>query len=268
MKRHYLKILSISFLILVLLSSCGGGGAGSSSSSAGGSSSMVSLTVGGSGQTASLRIEKNTLFAQAQRWFNDMIKTDEVIAGIPSDVSRITFTISAPDITTISKTDAVSGQSSITETFSVSNGNNRLFAITAYNASGTAVYTGSTNASLNGSAVTLNITMATALATYAVGTNPVNMAIDSSGNVWVTNIGANTVTELNSSGALLGTFTVGNNPRGIHIDSSGNVWITNYGSNTVTELSSTGTLLGTFTVGTGPWGIARDSSGNMWVANY
>ena len=169
MKRHYLSILSIGLLFLILLSSCGGGGAGSSSSSPGGPSSMVTLTVGGSGQAASLKIEKKTLFAQAAGWFNGLIKTDEVIAGIPSNVSKITFTVSAPDFNTLTRTDPVSGQSIITETFTVPNGDNRHFAIYAYDSTGTAVYTGSTDADLNGSAVTLNISMVAATAaTYTI----------------------------------------------------------------------------------------------------
>jgi streptogramin lyase len=103
---------------------------------------------------------------------------------------------------------------------------------------------------------------------YAVGNNPYGIAIDASGNVWVTNFGDNTVTKLSSSGSLLGTFAVGAQPRGIAIDPSGNVWVANSGSNTVTELSSSGSLLGTFTVGNGPHSIAIETSGNVWVTNF
>ncbi|MEM3489237.1 MAG: fibronectin type III domain-containing protein [Nitrososphaerota archaeon] len=103
--------------------------------------------------------------------------------------------------------------------------------------------------------------------TYAVGTNPGGVAIDASGNVWVTNCGSNTVTKLNSSGTTIGTYAVGSGPMGIAIDASGNVWVANGNSNNVTELSSTGTTIGTFPVGTEPWGIAIDASGNIWIAN-
>ena len=103
---------------------------------------------------------------------------------------------------------------------------------------------------------------------YTVGTDPLGIAIDSSGKLfWVANHGSSNVTELNSSGAVLGTFPVGTNPAGIAIDSSGNVWVANYGSSNVTELNSSGAVLGTFTVGTDPAGIAIDSSGNVWVTN-
>ena len=76
--------------------------------------------------------------------------------------------------------------------------------------------------------------------TYAVGTYPVAIAVDSSGNVWVANDSSNNVTELNSSGVVVGTYTVGSEPVGVAVDSSGNVWVANVGSNNVTELNSSG----------------------------
>ncbi|MBF0557905.1 MAG: Ig-like domain-containing protein [Nitrospirae bacterium] len=117
--------------------------------------------------------------------------------------------------------------------------------------------------------------------TYTAGTGPRGMAIDGSGNVWVTNYGTNTITEYSptyyfcpSSATKPGhvavtsaSYSVGNNPYGVAIDSLSHIWVSNYGSNTVTELSSSGTVLGTTTVGTRPMGIAVDPLGNVWVAN-
>ncbi len=114
---------------------------------------------------------------------------------------------------------------------------------------------------------------------YSVGVGPWGIAIDASGNVWVTNSGSNNVTELNSSGTTIGTFTVGKFPEGIAIDSSGNVWVTGalYGGyflsssseyGILTELSPTGTIIGTDFVGYNtPPGIAIDPAGNIWVTN-
>ena len=112
--------------------------------------------------------------------------------------------------------------------------------------------------------------------TYAAGSYPINLAIDSSGNVWVADDGGN-VTELNSSGDIIGTyFTGGNDLRGIAIDSSGNVWVASNGNGTVgnapgdsniIELNSSGKVIGTYLAGTYPSGIAIDPSGNIWVAN-
>ncbi len=81
-----------------------------------------------------------------------------------------------------------------------------------------------------------------------------------------TSPGAATVGFL-SSGTLLGTFTTGTNPIGVAIDQSGNVWVSNQGSNTLEKFSSTGSLLGTFTTGSAPFVVAIDQSGNVWVAN-
>jgi DNA-binding beta-propeller fold protein YncE len=55
-------------------------------------------------------------------------------------------------------------------------------------------------------------------------------------------------------------------PEGVAIDSAGNVWITNYGAKTVTVLNNDGTLLGNFGYIIGPDGVAIDSPGNVWVA--
>jgi sugar lactone lactonase YvrE len=124
-----------------------------------------------------------------------------------------------------------------------------------------------------------------------VGTIPIGIAIDKSGNVWVENYGNGTpgtaagdsnVTELSPSGSVIGTYVAGRYPAGgIAIDTSRNVWVTNWGAasetpgtpgagstdSNVTELSPSGTTIGTYVAGSSPGGIAIDSAGNVWVAN-
>ncbi len=134
------------------------------------------------------------------------------------------------------------------------------FVITAVNSAGESGYSNEVNA------------MPKPLEyTYAVGSNPMGIAIDKSGNIWVANNGSNNVTELSSSGLYINTYTVGSNPVSIAIDSYGNVWVANNGSNNVTELSSSGSTIGTYDVGGGfsylSFGIAIDASGNVWVTN-
>lgn len=92
------------------------------------------------------------------------------------------------------------------------------------------------------------------------------IAIDISGNAWVTTC-SNGVVELSPSGNIIGTYSAGGNPQGIAIDGSGNVWVTNFYGSIVNELNSSGTTIGTYTVG-GSYlsGIAIDASGNVWVA--
>jgi streptogramin lyase len=102
---------------------------------------------------------------------------------------------------------------------------------------------------------------------YAVGSYPQGIAIDSSGNIWVANSSSNNVTEISASGIIIGTYSVGSSPQGIAIDSSGNIWVANSGSNSLTKLSASGVTIGTYTAGTNPCNIAIDASGNVWVTN-
>ncbi|HKN01738.1 MAG TPA: NHL repeat-containing protein [Candidatus Binataceae bacterium] len=109
--------------------------------------------------------------------------------------------------------------------------------------------------------------------------DPQGVAIDAAGNVWVTNLGGNSVTELTSSGGLAGNFNNSNTPGanfnapyGVAIDAAGNVWVTNRNGNSVTELTSSGTLAGNFAPSGAsfnvPQGVAIDAAGNVWVTNY
>jgi streptogramin lyase len=106
--------------------------------------------------------------------------------------------------------------------------------------------------------------------------SPYGIAIDATGNAWVTNEAGfsvvkapsptqSFVTTSYSTGGLLA-------PRGISIDRSGNVWIANTGGNNVVELTSAGSpASGSPFSSSGisaPIAIANDSSGNAWVANF
>ena len=155
------NFIIIAFALMILTSCGDGGGDGSSSLSSG--SSLVTITVGDGGQTASLKIQKNTLLAWAIRHINDLVRPNAAIAAIPAEVATIAFTISASDIETIRKDVPVLGQTSITETFTVPNGSNRFFLVEAKDAGGVLYYSGSTYADLNGGTVTLNIIMAAIL---------------------------------------------------------------------------------------------------------
>jgi hypothetical protein len=116
---------------------------------------------------------------------------------------------------------------------------------------------------------------------YTGGTlvSPRGIAIDATGDVWITNAsgGTNNIVKLSSTGAVLsGTtgFTGSNTvylPIDVAIDASGNAWVANYAGSSVSELSSTGQLLGggPYTGGgiVSPWSIAIDGPGNVWVAS-
>ncbi len=109
------------------------------------------------------------------------------------------------------------------------------------------------------------------------------IAVDSSGNAYVTDIYnyrvekfTNTgvfITEWGSLGSGPGRFTT---PRSIAVDSAGNVYVTDEGSNNrVQEFTSNGVFItswGSFGYGNGqfdgPRGIAVDSSGDVYVSDY
>jgi hypothetical protein len=108
---------------------------------------------------------------------------------------------------------------------------------------------------------------------------PVPVAIDASGNVWLgnTNTGANSVSEFSPAGAPISGasgYTGGGivDPYSIAVDSSGNVWTGNVTPDTLSELSNTGTPISGSSGYTGghlnaPYAIALDSFGNVWVVN-
>jgi streptogramin lyase len=108
--------------------------------------------------------------------------------------------------------------------------------------------------------------------------SPYGIAIDASGNAWVTNQAGRSVVKAPSPTAAFATtsYSAGGllAPRGISIDRTGNVWIANTGASNVVELTSAGAVAtgspfsgGGIATGT-PVAIANDSGGNAWVANF
>jgi len=108
---------------------------------------------------------------------------------------------------------------------------------------------------------------------------PNDLAIDASGNAWVTDTANNRIVKFSPLGAVLsGTgYTAGGDiqfPFIIAIDNSGNAWVANYinPGSTVTELTSSGALAagtGNFTGGglSIPTGLAIDANNNVWIAS-
>jgi hypothetical protein len=102
-----------------------------------------------------------------------------------------------------------------------------------------------------------------------------SLAIDDSGDVWITNTQANSVTEWDSLGAAISTsgYTVASltAPGPIAIDTSGNAWICD--QNGLTELSFLGAELtgspfgGAGLTTSGCLGLAIDGLGNLWATN-
>jgi hypothetical protein len=101
---------------------------------------------------------------------------------------------------------------------------------------------------------------------------PVAMAIDTSGNLYVSNDQSPYFIEkFSSTGTDLGTFaTTGlNRPHGLAFDHAGNLYAANPGNNSVEKFSAAGADLGPFVSSglSGPVGLAFDSSGDLYVVN-
>jgi hypothetical protein len=102
---------------------------------------------------------------------------------------------------------------------------------------------------------------------------PTAIAADQSGNLWVANSGASSVSEFNNLGSSMlgttGTSISTGAPTGLAIDLSGNAWITVSGANSLLEVNSNGTV-GSPLTGNGldqPTALAIDGSGVIWVVN-
>jgi hypothetical protein len=123
--------------------------------------------------------------------------------------------------------------------------------------------------------------------------NPIGIAIDQNGNLYVSNVGNSTIRKITSSrvvttfaGSGTGTYFDGtgtnsgfSNPYGVCVDTYGNLYISDYNnsrirkitpSGVVTTLAGSGISGSTDGVGTnatlnGPRGIAVDSSGNIYI---
>ncbi|MDD5627756.1 MAG: hypothetical protein PHU21_01735, partial [Elusimicrobia bacterium] len=105
------------------------------------------------------------------------------------------------------------------------------------------------------------------LGAYDAGDWQTGIAVDGSGDIWVTNQISGSVTKLKGSdGSRIGTYKVAPNAAGIAIDGSGNAWVTNGAR--VTKLGPGGNVIGTYDAGSNPsGGIAVDASGAVWVVN-
>jgi len=107
------------------------------------------------------------------------------------------------------------------------------------------------------------------------------IAVDSSGNIYVADLGANVVKKFSSTGTSIGTIGSGGSgngqfsaPVGIAIDSSNNLYVADTGNNRIQKFNSAGayvTQWGTAGSGNGqfngPRGVAVDNASKVYVAD-
>ncbi len=127
-------------------------------------------------------------------------------------------------------------------------------------------------------------TYSSTYASYGSGSGqlsePSDLAIDPSGNVWVADTENSRLEEFNPKGEYIRTVGEGSGngqvryPYGVAIDSHGNLWVSDTGNDRIEELSSTGTYIQKFgTEGSGnvqffvPEGLAVDPKGDVYVAD-
>jgi len=124
---------------------------------------------------------------------------------------------------------------------------------------------------------------------------PTGVTVDASGNLYVTDLGGQTIRKVTSAGAvstIAGTGVTGHldgpagtatfaEPSGVAIDKSGNLYIADASNNKIRLISSAGvvsTFAGSGAIGSAdgsgtaasfyyPYGIAIDGSGNLFVAD-
>jgi sugar lactone lactonase YvrE len=100
-------------------------------------------------------------------------------------------------------------------------------------------------------------------------TNPLNVGYDNStGYIYVSDFGTNSVYRFNSSGTLLATITGFTQPYGLAIDQSGNVFVANNGGSSVKKIAAGASTATTFISSlTSPYGVTFDASGNLYISS-
>jgi streptogramin lyase len=115
------------------------------------------------------------------------------------------------------------------------------------------------------------------VASFPCCSDPVGIAIDPSGNVWVADYFGLQLVELNSGGAVIkriSTAPAPTGPQGVAIDGSGDVWVANFFGNSLTHIAGATATTISPVAGLGldaplndPYGIAIDAGGSVWISN-
>jgi trimeric autotransporter adhesin len=147
----------------------------------------------------------------------------------------------------------------------------------AVNSAGTTVYVAGDTGGIFGYAVTATTplpaySLAVSFGTSGSGalTNPTNLKLDSSGNVWVADFGHGRLVEFSPAGSYLNAVTLASPyPTDLAFDPSNNIYVTEIISNQIAVFDATATpvtTLGSAALST-PEGITTDKNGVFYVTN-
>ena len=95
--------------------------------------------------------------------------------------------------------------------------------------------------------------------------NPGQVAVDSSGNVYVADAANNRVQKFTSDGVFITSWGGFFNPIGVAVDNSGNVCVLDSYNSRVAKFTSSGVFITSWGTSSAGWCDAVDSSGNVYV---